>query len=107
MILLFKSERQQLNVPSALSVTLKLRGYRCERCSSSDTQVTREVGLTTYRCNNCGLVIRKRRVKQCPSCGSLELYFEAGMITGQKYHCKKCDYVGPLVFESEVVEKSG
>lgn len=51
--------------------------------------------------------IERRRVKQCPSCGSLELYYEAGLVTGQKYHCKKCDYIGPLVYETTVEERSG
>jgi|GEM_PF-2100397 len=26
----------------------------------------------------------------------------AGSIVGQVYHCKKCDYVGSLIFETEV-----
>ena len=28
----------------------------------------------------------------------------AGSIIGQVYHCAKCDYVGSLVFETEVNE---
>jgi hypothetical protein len=34
-------------------------------------------------------------------CGSLHLYYEAGMITGQKYHCKRCGYIGSLVIEAD------
>ncbi|MBX8632264.1 MAG: hypothetical protein KIY12_05275 [Thermoplasmata archaeon] len=49
--------------------------------------------------------IVRRIVKRCPSCGSTGLYYEAGMITGQKYHCRKCNYIGPLVFEEEVEER--
>ncbi len=43
-----------------------------------------------------------RRVLTCPHCGSPDLYYEAGLITGYKYHCKNCDYIGPLVFEKEI-----
>ncbi|HYB77346.1 MAG TPA: hypothetical protein VEE83_01525 [Thermoplasmata archaeon] len=28
----------------------------------------------------------------------------AGSIVGQVYHCQKCDYVGSLVFETDVRE---
>jgi uncharacterized protein (DUF983 family) len=38
----------------------------------------------------------------CPQCGSTELYYEAGLITGYVYHCKKCDYVGSFVMEKEL-----
>ncbi|MFQ5838033.1 MAG: hypothetical protein ACE5HJ_04545 [Thermoplasmata archaeon] len=44
----------------------------------------------------------KKRVISCPQCGSTDLYFEAGMITGQVYHCKSCHYVGSFVLEKEV-----
>jgi hypothetical protein len=32
-------------------------------------------------------------------CQSTQLQFAAGLITGQVYHCLKCDYVGSLVLE--------
>lgn len=35
----------------------------------------------------------------CPQCGSDELYPEMGFMTGYKYHCKGCDYVGSFVVE--------
>jgi predicted RNA-binding Zn-ribbon protein involved in translation (DUF1610 family) len=38
----------------------------------------------------------------CPDCGSSEMYYEAGLITGYVYHCKKCDYVGSFVLEKEL-----
>ncbi|MEM2899610.1 MAG: hypothetical protein QXT63_02355 [Thermoplasmata archaeon] len=38
----------------------------------------------------------------CPECGSNELYYEAGLITGYKYHCKKCDYIGSFVIEKKI-----
>ena len=37
----------------------------------------------------------------CPMCGGKELYYEAGLITGYKYHCKDCDYIGAFVIEKE------
>lgn len=45
------------------------------------------------------------RVLQCPQCGSSDLYYEAGLITGQKYHCKNCGYIGAFVIEREVPER--
>ncbi len=36
----------------------------------------------------------------CPDCGSTEIYYAVGGITGT-YHCHKCDYIGPLVIEDE------
>jgi len=45
-----------------------------------------------------------RKVLCCPQCGGAELDFEAGLITGQKYHCKACDYVGPLALEQDLDE---
>ncbi len=37
----------------------------------------------------------------CPSCGSKELYYESGLISGYKYHCKDCDYIGSFVIEKD------
>jgi len=37
----------------------------------------------------------------CPICGSSELFYELGGATGKVYHCKICDYVGPLVVEAD------
>jgi predicted RNA-binding Zn-ribbon protein involved in translation (DUF1610 family) len=44
----------------------------------------------------------KKTVLRCPQCGSTDLYYELGLITGYKYHCKNCQYVGPLVIQDEV-----
>jgi predicted RNA-binding Zn-ribbon protein involved in translation (DUF1610 family) len=43
----------------------------------------------------------KQRVLRCPQCGSSDLYYENALVTGYKYHCKKCDYIGALVLEEE------
>lgn len=45
---------------------------------------------------------KKITVLTCPVCGSADLYYEAGLITGYKYHCKKCGYIGSFVVEKEV-----
>jgi predicted RNA-binding Zn-ribbon protein involved in translation (DUF1610 family) len=37
----------------------------------------------------------------CPTCGSKELFYEAGLISGYKYHCKDCDYIGSFVIEKD------
>ncbi len=44
----------------------------------------------------------RRRVLTCPECGSADLYYEAALITGYKYHCKKCGYIGAFVIEKEM-----
>jgi hypothetical protein len=45
-----------------------------------------------------------RTVLTCPHCGSSDLYYENAMITGIVYHCKRCDYIGPLVLEQDIDE---
>ncbi len=35
----------------------------------------------------------------CPVCGSKDIYYEAGMIEGQKYRCNSCGYVGSFILE--------
>ncbi|MEW5936398.1 MAG: hypothetical protein AB1665_01075 [Candidatus Thermoplasmatota archaeon] len=50
--------------------------------------------------------MKKRTVLTCPHCGSSDLYYEAGLVTGYKYHCKRCHYIGALVLEKKVeIEK--
>jgi len=44
----------------------------------------------------------KRTILTCPNCGSADLYYETALITGQKYHCKRCNYVGSFVIEKDV-----
>ncbi|MGA1793075.1 MAG: hypothetical protein ACMUHM_03920 [Thermoplasmatota archaeon] len=44
----------------------------------------------------------KMIVHQCPECMGTELYYEGGFMTGYKYHCKNCDYVGSFVIEKQV-----
>jgi DNA-directed RNA polymerase subunit M/transcription elongation factor TFIIS len=45
---------------------------------------------------------------QCPVCGGTNLYYEAGMISGTKFHCKQCQYIGAFVLERKVrVDKDG
>ncbi|MEE8198116.1 MAG: hypothetical protein V3R48_00170 [Thermoplasmata archaeon] len=43
----------------------------------------------------------RKRTLICPECSSSNLYWEAGMIAGQLYHCRDCDYVGAFVVELE------
>ena len=44
---------------------------------------------------------RTGRRLACPSCGSLRLDFETGMIVGQLYRCRKCDYLGSLAIDGK------
>jgi predicted RNA-binding Zn-ribbon protein involved in translation (DUF1610 family) len=44
---------------------------------------------------------RKQQVLRCPQCGSTDIFYESALITGYKYHCKKCDYIGALVLEED------
>ncbi len=39
----------------------------------------------------------------CPVCGSDDIDYEAGMITGQKYRCRRCKYVGSFALERRVI----
>jgi len=48
-------------------------------------------------------IMRKTTKKlECPKCGSEKIFPETAFITGYKYHCENCDYVGPLVIERDV-----
>ena len=91
--------------PDALQPILRFKQSSCPECGSADTNVTRKGGTRRFRCASCGFTVTRRTVRKCPSCGSTDLYYEAGMITGQKYHCKRCNYIGPLVFEEDVEER--
>lgn len=42
---------------------------------------------------------KEKKVLRCPQCGSDNITYELGLITGYKYFCKNCQYVGPLVIE--------
>jgi len=44
----------------------------------------------------------KKTVLTCPQCGSADMYYENALITGYKYHCKNCGYIGAFVIEKEV-----
>lgn len=55
--------------------------------TSEDKKISKKAGrVTTYI---------------CPDCGGRELYYEAGLISGYKYHCKDCDYIGTFVIEKD------
>jgi transcription elongation factor Elf1 len=47
----------------------------------------------------------RRRILRCPSCGSTQIGVIAGMITGQVYYCRNCNYQGALVFEEDVPDE--
>lgn len=49
---------------------------------------------------------RTIKVLTCPQCGSADLYYENALITGYKYHCKKCGYIGAFVIEKEIEEEA-
>ena len=42
------------------------------------------------------------RVLRRPDCGSTDIDYEAGLVTGSKYRCQKCAYMGTLVIEEEI-----
>jgi hypothetical protein len=48
----------------------------------------------------------RRRVRRCAFCGSDRLVYDTALITGQRYHCLGCDYVGPLVVETDELPPS-
>jgi len=43
-----------------------------------------------------------KKVLTCPQCGSPDLYYETALITGYKYHCKRCGYIGAFVIERDM-----
>lgn len=45
-----------------------------------------------------------RKLLLCPDCGGTELDYEAALITGYKYRCRSCGYVGPFVVERDLDE---
>ena len=52
--------------------------------------------------NGMDAVDVKKKVLTCPQCGSADLYYENALITGYKYHCKRCQYIGAFVIEKEI-----
>jgi predicted RNA-binding Zn-ribbon protein involved in translation (DUF1610 family) len=46
----------------------------------------------------------RKRVLRCPQCGGTNIYYENALITGYKYHCKDCDYMGALIIEEDIKE---
>ncbi len=47
---------------------------------------------------------RRRSVLLCPQCGSANVTLIAGSIVGQVYRCRRCDYVGSLILETDLPE---
>ncbi|AGB04299.1 hypothetical protein AciM339_0411 [Aciduliprofundum sp. MAR08-339] len=41
------------------------------------------------------------KIKICPVCGSTRIHYVAGMVTGEKFKCENCGYIGSLVVEIE------
>lgn len=38
----------------------------------------------------------------CPQCGSERIVYDAALITGQRYHCLACNYIGSFVVERDL-----
>jgi len=43
-----------------------------------------------------------KTVKTCPVCHSKNVTIYMGAVTGMRYQCKDCDYIGVLVIEEEM-----
>ena len=39
------------------------------------------------------------KIKVCPMCGSTQIHYIAGMMTGEKYQCENCGYIGSVILE--------
>jgi transposase-like protein len=50
---------------------------------------------------------RRKTLLLCPKCGSPKISLIAGSIVGQVYRCAACNYVGSLVFETDLPESDG
>lgn len=46
------------------------------------------------------------KLKTCPQCGSTEINLYMGGITGSQYKCKRCDYLGSVILETETEKKT-
>lgn len=42
-----------------------------------------------------------KTILRCPQCRSTHVVYEAGLITGQVYHCLDCNYVGSFIVEED------
>ena len=47
---------------------------------------------------------RGKTLLRCPSWGSEHVVYVAGLITGQKYQCLDCNYIGSFVLEEDLAE---
>jgi transposase-like protein len=45
---------------------------------------------------------RGKTVLRCPQCRSVHVVYDAALITGQRYHCLDCDYLGSFVLEEDL-----
>jgi len=73
--------------------------YMVQRCCLKDRK--KEKGVKKRR----GVGKKKEggaTALTCPQCGSHDIYYEAGLYTGRKYHCKKCDYIGAFIIEQSL-----
>jgi len=50
---------------------------------------------------------KEHTILRCPQCGSDNITYELGLITGYKYFCKDCQYVGPLVIQDSGGKEQG
>lgn len=48
----------------------------------------------------------RKTVLICPQCRSSHVVYEAGLITGQVYHCLDCNYVGSFIIEEDEPDPS-
>ena len=40
-----------------------------------------------------------KKIKVCPMCGSTRIYYVVGEMTGEKYQCDECGYIGSFILE--------
>jgi hypothetical protein len=45
------------------------------------------------------------RVLVCPQCHGTDIYYETGLMTGYKYHCKTCDYIGAFIIQPDIQDE--
>ena len=50
------------------------------------------------------IMTKESKILKCPECGSSNIVPETGFVTGYKYHCNECGYVGPFIIEEYVKE---
>ncbi len=90
-----------------MGTVLFLLNYRWEIVGGSMALMVFAIYLASKRINHacleCGVPVGRAKEKgfrECMQCGSLEVKWHAGGMTGDRYDCQACGYLGVAVVEN-------